>query len=87
MRTVRSKHYCQYAGSWIARMRSCKFTLKATGWRTEFIFPIDFGIYLSVITPLSIITQSTGFHTAQAYTQSNDGFVQIKSISTEVINI
>ena len=73
--TVRSKHYCQYAGSWIARMRSCEFTLKATGWRAEFIFPIDFGIYLSVITPLSINTQSTGFHTAQAYTQSNDGFV------------
>ena len=41
----------------------------------EIIFPIDFGIYLSVITPLSINTQSTGFHTAQAYTQSNDGFV------------
>ena len=72
MRTVRSKHYCQYAGSWIARMRSCKFTLKATGWRTEFIFPIDFGIYLSIITP-SISIQSTGFHTTQTYTPSNDG--------------
>ena len=38
----------------------------------EFIFPIDFGIYLSIITP-SMSIQSTGFHTTQTYTPSNDG--------------
>jgi hypothetical protein len=52
-------------------MRSYEYTLKATGG-AEFIFPVDFGIYLSIIIP-SISIQSTGFHTTQTYTPSNDG--------------
>ena len=59
--------------SWMEGFKCRK--LNRSGGGIEIIFPIDFGIYLSVITPLSINTQSTGFHTAQAYTQSNDGFV------------
>ncbi len=45
------------------------FTL---GGGVEIIFHIDFGIYLSIITP-SILIQSTRFHTTQTYTPSNDG--------------
>ena len=53
-------------------MRPHEYTLKATVGGVENIFPIDFGIYLSIITP-SILIQSTRFHITQRYAPSNDG--------------
>gem|GEM_PF-6246703 len=40
--------------------------LYQSGGGVEIIFPIDFGIYLSIITP-SILIQSTRFHIIQTY--------------------
>jgi hypothetical protein len=56
----------------VARMQPHEYTLKATGGREEIIFPIDFGNYLSIITP-SILIQFTRLHNTQTYTPSNDG--------------
>ena len=55
----------------MARMWPHEYTLKATGGGIEIFFPIDFGTYLSSMTP-SILVQSTRFNTTYTYTPSND---------------